>query len=508
MDFIRNFPFFSIMLCMFCAIITSVLNRKAAKYLTRIILGTVVVLSGTVLIYTYSYGENSFVYFMGHFPAPWGNEIRSGCLEAVFALFVSGVAFLSVIGGAFAVEFDVEDKKENLFYILVCLMTSSLLAMCYTNDLFTGYVFIEINTIAGCGLIMVRQIGKSVVTAVRYMVISLLGSGLFLIGVTLLYTLTGHLLMSNIKESVAVLAENNDYSVQLTIVIGLMTVGLAIKSGLFPFHLWIPDAYGQSNVVSSALLSGIVSKGYIFLLIKIYMRTIGLDVIKNSGVLRICFTFGIVAMILGSVMALHEKSFRRMIAYSSIAQIGYIYMGLGLGSKAGFAAAVFHIFAHGVTKALLFISSSEFTEGSHTKSIDELKGLGHKYGFSAFCYSAGAFSIVGFPLLAGFISKLMLGGAAIGTGEQWIALIALAVSTILNAIYFLRTVIYLYIPLKDGENEKNINHGKEEHLLLLPGMHRLSYVISVALLVIVNLILGLASGPVINIINKGLDFFS
>lgn len=515
MEFVKNFPFFSIMLCMFCAIICSVLNRHAAKHFTRIVLLIVMVLSGVLLINTYNSGE-TFVYYMGHFPAPWGNEIRGGCLEAVFALFVSTVAFLSVVAGGKAIEFDIEDKKENLFFILVCLMTSSLLAMCYTNDLFTGYVFIEINTISGCGLIMVRQLGKTTVTAVRYMVISLLGSGLFLIGVTLLYTLTGHLLMSNIQESVSELLQSGDYRMQLTIVIGLMTVGLAIKSGLFPFHLWIPDAYGQSNVVSSSLLSSTVSKGYIFLLIKIYMRTIGMEAIEKSGVLYVCFYLGIIAMVLGSVLALHERSFRRMIAFSSIAQIGYIFMGIGLGTKAAIAAAIFHIFAHGLTKSLLFISSSEFTEGSHSKSIDDLKGLGYKYRYSALCYSIGAFSIVGFPLLAGFISKLLLGGAALGHGPlQWIALLALAVSTILNAVYFLRTVVYLYIPTEhiDRANEETVKvtntnaNGKTDKLLLLPGMHCPSYVIGISVLVLLNFLLGLCSGPVTDIINKGLEVF-
>ena len=519
MEFIKNFPFFSIMLCMFCAIITSILGRIAAKHLTRIVLGLAVIMSTAVLVYTLE-NDGSFVYYMGHFPAPWGNEIRSGCLEAVFALFVSAVSFVSIIGGTKAIEYDIEDKKENLYYILVCLMVSSLLAMCYTNDLFTGYVFIEINTIAGCGLIMVRQIGKTVVTAIRYMVISMLGSGLFLIGVTLLYSLTGHLLMSNIQETVARLSENGDYGVQLTVSIGLMTVGLAIKSGLFPFHLWIPDAYGQSNVTSSALLSGTVSKGYIFLLIKVYIRTIGFDVIEKSGVFYICFVLGTTAMILGSVLALRESSFRRMIAFSSVAQIGYIYMGIGLGTKAGIAAAVFHIFAHGITKALLFLSSSEFTEGSNSKSVEDLKGLGHIYRYSALCYSIGAFSLVGFPLLSGFISKLLLGSASVGSGPmQWIALSALAVSTILNAVYFLKTVIFLYIPpelvrkdrpvgVESLKNEEEKNLAKEKKLELLPGIHCPGYVFSISVLVLLNFFLGLASEPIINIINKGLDYFA
>ena len=190
MDFINNFPFFSIMICMFCAIVTFVLNGRYARHLTRAALGLVIAMSFALLIRLHASGE-SFVYFMGHFPAPWGNEIRAGELEALLALFVSVIAFFSVLGGLNAILEDVEEDKQNLYFILVDLMTASLLAMIYTNDLFTAYVFIEINTIAGCGLIMIRQLGKSIVTAVRYMVISLVGSGLFLIGVSLLYTITG-----------------------------------------------------------------------------------------------------------------------------------------------------------------------------------------------------------------------------------------------------------------------------------------------------------------------------
>lgn len=508
MDFIKNFPFFSIMLSMFSAILSSVLSGRAAKHVARTVLLIIIVLSAVLLGYTWSTGE-SYVYLMGHFPAPWGNEIRGGCLEALFALFVSTVTFLSVIGGGRAVDNDVEEKKQTLYYILVMMMTSSLLAMCYTNDLFTGYVFIEINTIAGCGLIMVRQTGKSIVTAVRYMVISLLGSGLFLIGVTMLYSITGHLLMSNIKDTIAELAKSGQYTNQLTIIIGLMTVGLAIKSGLFPFHMWIPDAYGQSTVVSSCLLSSVVSKGYIFLLIKIYFRTIGYDIIKDSKVLEVVFLFGIAGMIIGSIMALREKSLRRMIAYSSIAQIGYVYMGIGMGSVAGVAAAIFHILSHGLTKSLLFLSSAEFTDGSHARRIDTLKGEAKDHMASALCYAIGAFSITGFPLLAGFVSKLLLGSAAVGLRtRQWFALIALAISTILNAFYFLRTVIYMFISPSKEEGAELESKAEPWKFVSIINANNPLYAFALLMLVILNFGLGLFSGPVIDIIEKGLSIFA
>lgn len=482
---------------------TSVVKGRAARNITRIVLTAVDIMSVILLIDLHMSGD-SYVFLMGHFPAPWGNEIRAGELEALMAVFVVTVALLSVLGGLRAVMRDVEESKQNLYFILVDLMVASLLSMIYTNDLFTAYVFIEINTIAGCGLIMIRGIGKSIVTAVRYMVVSLVGSGLFLIGVTLLYTVTGHLLMSNIRETVAVISADEQSRLTLTVIVALMTVGLAIKSGLLPFHLWIPDAYGNSNVTSSSLLSSVVSKGYIFLLIKIIYRVIGVDFIRESKVLNILYVFGIAAMIMGSVLAIREDNFRKMIAYSSVAQIGYIYMGIGLGTDAGIAAAIFHIIAHGCTKSLLFVSSAEFTQGSHSKKLSELYGLGHRYPVSALCYSAGAFSMVGMPFLAGFISKVRFGTASVAAGGKMLpALIALAVSTGLNAVYFLRSVIILYSEKRISESAGAPYFDTDTKM---PGV-RFQYFFAIIALTVINFVLGTGSALIMKIINAGLSVF-
>ncbi|MBP5158707.1 MAG: sodium:proton antiporter [Lachnospiraceae bacterium] len=522
MDFIMNFPFFSIMLCMIAAIAAPVLPGKIARKVTLGVFTAVFAMSVALLVYLGG-KDQSFVYYMGHFPAPWGNEIRAGALEAVMAIFVSFIGIFSLLGGLEDVLRDLEESKINLYCVLLDLVMSSLLAMIYTNDLFTAYVFIEINTIAGCGLIMIRRDGRSKVTAVRYMTVSLLGSGLFLMGVVMTYSITGHLLMSNIQTSVAGLVSSGDYNVALTVVIGLMTVGISIKSGLYPFHLWIPDAYGYSNVASSAILSSIVSKGYIFLLIKIYLRVFGFDTVVASKVLNVVFFFGIVGIIMGSVMAIRERNVRKIIAYSSVAQIGYIYMGIGLGTVEGLAAAVFHILAHGVTKALLFISSADFTERAGAKKLAQLDCLGRKYRFSALTFSVGALSITGFPLLAGFISKILFTNAAIGQGyRMYFAIFALAVSTALNAVYFLRMVTKLYStsPEKGAEVARDLHAGEaaepsEEdgagELTVegkAPGRLRILHYIAVIALVAANFYLGLRSRLITDIIEKGLSLFS
>ena len=183
---------------------------RRARYLNLGVITVVGVMSFLVLLEVSASGS-SYVYRMGHFEAPWGNEIRVGPLEAFLALFFCFVMLLSMIGGAFERRAELEQSKENLYYIMVNLLLTSLIALIYTNDLFTAYVFVEINTISACGMIMIKQNGHTLEASVRYMIMSLLGSGMLLLGICFLYGLTGHLLMSNIKESVAKIAAAGTY---------------------------------------------------------------------------------------------------------------------------------------------------------------------------------------------------------------------------------------------------------------------------------------------------------
>ena len=398
---------------MIAGIVSGILSGKNAKRLTMFVVTAVMVMSIALLVYVSHTGE-SFVYWMGHHEAPWGNEIRAGVLEALMALFFSVIMFLSLVGGMKQIFEDIEETKLNLYFILVDLLLASLLALVYTNDLFTGYVFIEINTIAACGLIMSKQNGRTMVASTKYMVMSLLGSGLTLISITLLYDVTGHLLMSNIKESVQAIEVAGRFTEPLSIIIGLFAVGLAIKSALFPFHTWLPDAYGNSTSASAAMLSSLVSKGYIFLFIKIIYRVIGFDIIVSYRVMNVLFIFGLAGMILGSVRALATNDVRRMIAFSSVAQIGYIYMGIGLGTKYGIYAAVFHVLSHAASKSLLFIAANGLSLASdNSKLFKDLKGAGFRNKIAGFGFMVGSLSMVGIPLFAGFISKLNFAEASI-----------------------------------------------------------------------------------------------
>ncbi len=495
MNIIQNFPFFSIILCLLCAVTTFVVGDKWGRRLTIGLLSVSIVLQSCVLWFCAS-NDTSYAYMMGHFPAPWGNEIAAGVIEPLMALLFSVVLLLSVLGGMDHILKDIAPDRRHLYWSMIDLTMVSLLALSYTNDIFTGYVFIEICTIASCALISAKDTGRTLIASVRYMVFALVGSGLFLIGVIFTYAITGHLLFPQLHETIAALWSQETYRFSMTIAIGLMTAGLAIKSGLFPFHFWMPDTYGRATPASSGILSGVISKAYILLLIKIIYRAVGIEVFAASGIQAVLLIFGIAGMIVGSVSAIRSRRLTTMVAYSSAAQIGYIYMGLGMGTEAALLAAFLHIFSHALTKPMLFLSASDLADasGGHT-DFPSLQGAGHRNVSAGVIFTAGALSMVGVPLFIGFIPKLQFAQAAFSlTWQKWPVLLALAISTLLNVLYFLYTAMVLWIPQKEGA----AYHVQPR---------RWYQTVPAALLLAIGLAIGIHSAPLTALLQQGFALF-
>lgn len=494
MSFALNFPLFCIVLSLLFSVISSVVSGTAARRMTLFLNAVVALCSAMLLCYTISTGQR-YEYLMGHYPHPWGNELSMGILEGLVSMVFAFVMFLCVLGGKKQLERDLHYGKRRLYYVMCDLVQSALLALVYTNDIFTGYVFIEICTLSSCGLLMVRELGRTTLASIRYMIFSLIGSGLFLMGVVILYAITGHLLMPELKESLESLWQSGEYHIPLISAMSLITVGIAIKSGMFPFHFWMPDTYGYATASSSGILSGLVSKGYIFFLIKVINCVFGLDVFYGSGLQQVLYVCGAIGVIVGSVSAIRENNILRMIAYSSAAQIGYIYMGIGISPDLGMLAAIYHVLTHAVTKPLLFLSSAQLcdTAGGSGKFKD-LQGAAYADPLAGLTMSFGAFSMIGVPLTMGFISKYLFADAAMHVSAKLIpTLVILAVSTILNTLYYARTVIRIYNrPL----------HGVQERLS--PFALR-SFTFAGIIFAAINLSLGVLANPLITLLRRGLE---
>ena len=495
LSIVRSFPMIGIWLCILCGLFCLILKARAARLASLLVCAAQIVLSAILLSYTLNQGE-SFTYPMGHFPSPFGNELRAGPLEALIALCISVVMLLSLMGGTDDLELDIPENKRSNYYIMTGFLLAALLVIIYTNDLFTSYVFIEIITIGACSIIAAKPGGKTLVASMWYLIMSLVGAGLLLFSISMLYGVTGHLLMPGLAESVARLAANRQYILPLFVLTGLMCVGLGLKCALFPFHSWLPGAHSSATTASSSILSGLVVKGYIFLMIKMFVRVYDVHVMELLHITDILLILGVLGLLVGSIQATRQNDIKGMLAYSSVAQIGYIFIGIGLNTPEGFAAACFQIIAHAVGKAMLFAAAGGLAASSgHKKDWNSLRGAARRDVIAGVAFVCGSLSMVGIPLFPGFVAKIYLASASSNTPFIGIALVAvLVIGTLLNAIYYLPAVLCIYAKPTESDDflvEKKSLAGRAALLAFAA----------------VFMGLGLFSQPVMKTIEVGLALF-
>ena len=496
-----NLPYMSVFLCMFAAILLSVTKKAESAYRATVVVAGLCFAFSLIFLISISADHTVISYTMGKFPAPFGNEIRFGPLQGIFSSCFSGVMLMALLGGKTDLFADILPEKLNLYCVMINMTLASLMVLTYTNDVFTGYVFIEISTIAACALVMAKDRGATLMATTRYLFMSLLGSGLFLMSLVILYALTGHLLMPQLSEAVAALFESGEYRLPLYIAVGLMMAGLGIKSAMFPFHRWLPDAHGSATTTSSAVLSGLVLKGYIVLIITMIVRVFTIGFFRATGVWNILFVFGLAGMVLGSLYAIFESHIKRMLAYSSVAQIGYIFMGLGCTTTLGIAAAAFHILVHACCKPLLFICAGRLSGTvHHKKDLMELRGTAWNSPLAGFGFVVGGLSMIGIPLFAGFTSKLNFAASGDpGSIQMLLTLVGLALSSVLNALYYIPAIIVIWsakpeVPGNLQESRKQEKYG-----------HDIAFAVSAAVLIASVMILGIFYDSIWNTILEGLS---
>ena len=493
---VQNFPMISIWLCVLGGLCCLVLRARAARLLTLTVCVAQVALAAMLLGETMLAGA-SFNYPMGHFPSPFGNELRAGPLEAIIALCISVVMLLSILGGTDDLETDVPESKQNYYYIMTGLLFAAQLVIIYTNDIFTSYVFIDLITLGACSIIAIKPGGKTLIATIWYLIMSLIGTGMFLFSISMLYGVTGHLLMPGLHEAIVQIAADGRYMLPLFVITGLMCAGLGIKCALFPFHSWLPGAHASATTASSSILSGLVIKCYIFLMIKVFVRMYGTRVMALLRVTDILMILGALGLLYGSFRAAGQKDIKNMLAYSSIAQIGYVFIGIGLNTTAGFAAACFQIVAHATGKAMLFCAAGGLVASSgHKKDWKNLCGAGRRDVSAGVAFTCGALSMIGIPLFPGFMSKIYLASASSGTPYIGaVLLVVIVVGTLLNAVYYLPAVACIYAkPQADQAGSRAVRKSLAGRVALW-------------LFAAVCLGLGLFSQPVMSSIETGLALF-
>ncbi len=485
-----------ILLPLMLSSVTAALRPKKARLLMLSVNVLCLLMSAYLLIQVLRQNA-AFTVSMGEIGAPFGNELFVSKTEAVVLVGFDLIMLLSLLSGGRKIVHDISINRISLYYTVCSLLLAAMNALVLTNDIFTGYVFLEISTIAAGALIFAGSKRGALMASMRYMIMNLLGSGLFLFGLSILYSLTGELLFSGILQKVSEVAAQGKYTGALFVGLTLISLGLAMKSALFPFHTWLPNAYSLSTPASSSLLSSLVSKAYIFLYIKIIARGVGLSVFRESGANDVLLLYAVLAIVMGSVDAIQQHNVRRMISYSSVAQIGYIFLAVSFATRQGLAAAVFQIFAHSAAKAMLFPAVDRLVEVSGgNENFRDLRGSGYRAPVAGLAFAVGAFSIEGTPPLGGFSAKVFVASAAyaVGSWRMYVALGALAISTVLNIVYFLRTVVTVY--RKSDRQPNAFFHQKVN-----------AFRAFLCAFIALNLFMGVGAGGIMQLINGGINIW-
>lgn len=379
-------------------------------------------------------------YFFGGWMPPVGIEFVYDGLAAFILLVINAIAFLVLVHSKKISEVEFPGKKMA-YYTVSMLLMLGFNGMVLTGDLFNLYVFLEISSLSSYALIAIGK-KRAPFSAFRYLIIGTVGGSLYLLGVGFLYTVTGTL---NIIDMHAMLPQVIGHSSVIAALI-LMVVGVGVKAALFPLHGWLPDSYTYASSTSSALIAPIGTKVAAYILLRIVLFLFGVELVDDQlPVTTIIGVFAGIGILYGSIMAIAQSEMKKMLAYSSVSQIGYIIMGISLANPFGFIGAVLHILNHAMMKALLFlVSGSMRLKEGHSLITKFDNSYRKKYPWTMAAFTTAAISMVGLPPLAGFFSKWYL---ALGTIENssWLLLAVILISSLLNAVYFFRILEKVYL---------------------------------------------------------------
>ncbi len=379
-------------------------------------------------------------YEMGGWAPPWGIEYVVDTANAFILLLVAGIATVVLLFCYTSVGKEIRAGRQHLFYCMYTLCLTGLLGIAITGDAFNVFVFLEISSLSSYALIAMGGQRKALTAAFQYLVVGTIGATFFLIGVGLLYMMTGTLNMADLATRIPAIQDSRP----VLAAFAFITVGLALKAALFPLHLWLPNAYAFAPSGVSAFIAATATKVSLYVLLRFTFTVFGADIaFRNLSLNLVLLLPAVIAMFAGSFSAIFQRDIKRMLAYSSVAQIGYITLAIALASHAGIQAAMIHIFNHGLMKAALFCAMGCIFYRIGSTRIDQIAGLGREMPWTFAAIAAAGLSLLGVPLTAGFISKWYLVQAALQS-DMWWLVVLIAVSSMLALVYVWRLVEALY----------------------------------------------------------------
>jgi len=394
--------------------------------------------------------EGTISYALGDWAPPWGIEYRVDLIGALVLVIVSGIGALVMPFALSNVEREIPAERIYLFYVMYLLCLTGLLGIAITGDAFNLFVFLEISSLSSYVLISLGKDRRALTAALRYLIMGTLGATFYVIGVGLLYMMTGTLNMADLAQRVPDLLHLRTTEAALA----FLVVGISLKLALFPLHLWLPNAYAFAPTTVTIFLAATATKVSVYVIIRVlYTVYGGVPIYQGEIFDDALMGLGMLSMVAAGLVAIYQNNVKRMLAYSSVSQIGYMVLGLGFGSVLGLAAGIVHLFNHALMKATLFMAVGCATQRVRAVSFDDLAGLGRQMPVTMGALVVGALSLIGLPLTVGFVTKWYLIQAAL-QDRAWLAMVVILASGLFAVIYTWRIVEAAYFrPAPEGREE-------------------------------------------------------
>ncbi|MBP02626.1 MAG: cation:proton antiporter [Rhodospirillaceae bacterium] len=404
------------------------------------LLASVLVFVGSCSLLIQVNAEGSISYALGGWEAPAGIEYRVDVLAAYLLTMVSLIAAAVLVYGRLSVRTEISKDNQGWFYAMYLLCACGLMGMVITGDAFNAFVFMEISSLSMYTLIAIGNDKRALLASYQYLIMGTIGATMYIIGVGFLFTVTGTLNLVDMSARLQPLLGSAPVMAGMAFIV----VGLSLKIALFPLHFWLPNAYSYAPSVTTILVAATATKVSIYLLLRYLFSVFGLSFgLQYDPLALIIMTLSVVAIFVGSLNAIFEDNIKRMLAFSSVAQIGYITLGVSLFNFNGLVSSLVHIFNHALIKASLFMLLGGIALQVGKVSLRELGGIGRKMPITMAAFSIGGLSLLGVPGTVGFITKWYLLRGAMDNEWWWLVILVL-LSSLLVLIYIGKIIEVAY----------------------------------------------------------------
>ncbi|GAA0203208.1 monovalent cation/H+ antiporter subunit D family protein [Kangiella japonica] len=384
--------------------------------------------------------HGTLVYSLGGWEAPIGIEYRVDELNAYLMILVTSISTITIMAAGSSLTKEMAESRQTYFYIAYLLCLTGLLGILATGDAFNVFVFLEISSLASYTMIAMGNDRRSLWASYQYLIMGTIGATFILIGIGLMYMMTGTLNMHDLAERLPEVEQTKTVFTAFA----FFLVGVCLKLALFPLHLWLPNAYAYAPSIATVFLAATSTKVAIYVLLRFIFSVFGFEFsFTHMPLTEILVSLGLVGVIAASVVAIYQTNIKRLFAYSSVSQIGYMILGIGIGTKTGLTATMLHLFNHALMKSAVFLALAGLVYRVGSVNIKAFAGLGKQMPWTMAAIVVGGLSLIGMPLTVGFISKWYL-ILALLESNLWPVAVLVLIGSLLAIAYIWRLVEVAY----------------------------------------------------------------